>query len=223
MTNYVGEYRGKAQAIYHLEDTTDSSGNGYNLTNINSVTFTPAKIANGANLGSANTNKKLSINSNLGITGGAITVRLFVKLLAEISSGQWLFCQQYDNTNKDMYFISYEYNSGTRRLRFSRNKNGVGSNDVYFNITMGTNNFYRLALTYDNTNLCGYVNGTSIGSIAASGNGTTGYGNAFNIGYNGPSNDSYASALIDEVIVNNVALSAAEIRKDYAWATGRLL
>lgn len=205
------------RAYYALEDTTDGSANGYDLTNNNSVTFTTAKYNNGANHGSSNTNKYLRIGDTLGINGGAGTISAWVKNLAEIGSGGWCFAVCGGGTSHAFLVLGYEYNGGTRRVAFSRYKDGGANQVATYNLTMGTSDFYHLVLTYDASNIRGYVNGSAVaGPTAASGSGTgtatysgVGY---FYSGYT----YSYASSLIDEVVFWNVCLTAPEVAQVYA-------
>lgn len=59
------------RAAWKLDEASgnaaDSSGNGYTLTNNNTVGFAAGKINNGADFGSSNTNKYFKISSTLGI------------------------------------------------------------------------------------------------------------------------------------------------------------
>lgn len=215
------------KAYWRLENVNDSK-NSYNLTNNNTVTFTGAKYGNGANFGSSNTNKSLSINSNLTISGGAMSVSLWVKMLAEISSGtQTLFSLSDSATDTEM-FIRYEYNSGTRRIRLDRTKRGDTNNPIYYNVTLGTDVFHHIALTYDASALKGYYNGTYFDQLATSGSGlnfpsaidhTTLGRSQFNDG----TFTSYASALIDDVAVFNDELTATEVKTIYTDAGGSFI
>jgi hypothetical protein len=56
---------GNLRAYYKLENLNDSSGRGFNLTNNNSVAFSPAKYANGADFGTSGTNKGLTTTTNV--------------------------------------------------------------------------------------------------------------------------------------------------------------
>lgn len=189
-------------ALYHLEDVTDSVAS-YDLTNNGSATFTSAKFSNGVNLGSSNSSKYLSIANNLGWTGGDWTVVTWVKLLAEISSGTWTFIFHENSTSDELITISYEYNGGTRRIKFAVNGFGAGSasSTVYHNVDMGTSDFYMLGNTFNNGTgtVTGYVNGSSVGTDTGASGGSTGLNNNFHIGYWNA--EGYASALIDETAV----------------------
>lgn len=205
------------KAYYRFESgalTTDSSGNGYTLTNNNTVGETTGKFGGAADFGSSNTNKSLSISNDLGILGTAITLSCWVKLNTEVASGSYHFVSQQNNTTDIWFHLSYEFNSGTRRLAFKRTRNGVANDEFFYTITLGTSNWYHLILTYDSATVRGYLNGVLVGSVASTGNGSGTTLDSFDIGrYN---NGSYASALIDDVAVFNRALSAEEVRSLYA-------
>lgn len=152
----------------------------------------------------------LVVSNNLGIDGGAITVLLWARQNVEIASGLQIYFVQ-ENSNTDAgYYIAYEYNAGTRRLSFNRIKENVAIQSGFYTVTLGTTNWNHLGLTYDATNIRGYVNGVSVaGTTAASGNGSAG-SSIFSVGA------SYAGAFpcnatIGEVRVFNTALTEAQI------------
>ena len=210
------------KALYHLSDVNDASGNGNTLTNNNAVTFSLGKFGNAANFGAANTNKYLYVGSNLGITTGSITISCWVKLLAEISSGEWGFVEHGNATNYVLYGISYEYNSGTRRLKFYRRKYGSTTTAAYVTIALGTTDWAKLTLVYDGTNIYPYVNGVIAATpVAASGSGTFNPGSYFVIGSG--ADLSCASIMADEVVVFNTAETATNIRRRYAFERGMLV
>ena len=96
-------------------------------------------------------------------------------------------------------------------------KINVGEQTVSYNIALGTTDFFHMAYVYDGTNIYGYVNGALVGGpVAASGDGTGTYGDRFYIGAIEISPYYYASEIIDECVVWNVALSAAEVTKVYS-------
>ena len=198
-------------SYYRLEDVNDSKGSN-NLTNNNTVTFSAAQFNNGANFGTANTNKHLSNTSTLSIDGGAIGISFWVKCLTEVDTGtDYTFVYQGNNANKVNYYVRYQYNAGTRRLAFRRTKLGVGDQNVLHNVTLGTSDFYHIVLNYDTTNIEGFVNGVSVGTAAASGNGTDATVDGIGIGSWGLGTDTFSSALIDDVAFFNRALTASEV------------
>lgn len=201
-------------------NASDSVGSN-TLTNTNTVTYVAGKINNGADFGTANTNKKLTIASALGITNGAISISMWVKLNTEIASGTWGFAQKGNATNHVQYIIAYEYNGGTRRFVFNRQKQNASNNLVTSNTTMGTTNYYHLVLTYDGTTLEGYVNGSSIGTLATSGDGASAGINQFDIGEGGMfAATSYASIDADEVGIWSRALTSTEVTSLYNGGAG---
>lgn len=207
------------QAYYKLEDTSDSGPNGHTLTNTGGVTFTAAKYNNGANLGMSNTTKYLHESNNLGITGGAISIVGWVKLLTELSgvglSQYILFMQSDATTNFVDYDIRYQYNAGNPNLLFVRNPYGHPGGTITYPITLGITNFYHFALTCDASgNMNGYVNGVNVGSVTNTNTGLNiGHIDGYFIGVDDeltPTSDA-ASALFDDNAVFNRALTAAEV------------
>lgn len=197
--------------------TTDSSGNSHTLTNNNTVAEATGLFNVCADFGSANTNKYLNIADNLDITGGAISMSIWVKLNAEIASGEWCFIMQGSETNFVRNMIEYEYNSGTRRLRFRRTRSNVADDDALYTITLGTSSWYLLTYTYDATTVRGYVNGVLVTSVASSGNGTATGIDQVSIGARNPAGtpDEYASFLQDDTAIWNRKLTSQEVWSIY--------
>jgi hypothetical protein len=202
-------------AYYKLEDVNDSSGNGYTLTNANTVTFVAAKFGNGASQGTSNTNKYLYTTNTMGIDGGAFSFVGNIKINTEIPSDLYTLFAQANNTSKVYYSIFYEYNGGTRRLKFVRTKQGVVEQSFVYNITLGTTNFYQIGLTYDGTNLYGYVNGQLVGQVAASGNGSSAVTSGFYLGMFWDGTSSPSSQISDDVYIASRALTSDEIYSLY--------
>lgn len=206
------------QGYWKLEDLNDSSGNSRTLTNLNTVTFASGRFNNCADFGTANTNKALYVFHDLGVTGGNITISLWVKMRTEIASGEQCFVVQEDAGTFVRNNIRYQYNAGTRRLVFGRVKTNVGDQNTTYNLTMGTSNWYNIVYTYDGANIRGYVNGALVTSpAAASGNGSINGRDITAIGSDdtGIALTSFASAYIDEVIIENVAWSDSKIWSYY--------
>lgn len=202
------------KACYNLNDVNDSSANVYNLTNYNSVTFTGAKIGNGANFGENNTNKYLGIANNLGITGGNITMTCWVKILTAANNN--MICYQGCGSPQWVNYMLWYDSAGN--LSVNRQQQGVSNNIRSVAFTMGTA-FHHVGLTYDSTNLKMYADGDQLGAnLACSGNGNIGSVNMFMIGWE---NSQYlagtqeASIIADECVVWNVALTATEILNLY--------
>lgn len=196
-------------------NASDATGNGYTLTNTGTATYTTGKINNCVNFGTANTSKYLTISNNLGITSGACSISCWVKLNTEISSGTYGIVEKGNATDHVQYIIAYEYNGGTRRLVFNRQRQNLSNNTVTYNVTLGTANWYHVVLTYDGTTLKGYVDGSSVGTpLATSGTGASGGINRTDIGWTDMySSGSYGSLLADECGIWNASLTADEVAK----------
>lgn len=194
--------------------TTDSSLNAVTLTNANGVADGVGKFGGGADFGATNTNKRLYTSNTLGIDGGACSFSMRVKMRTEIGSGFMTFMTLRNNSTKTFYEIYYDYNGGTRRIFFDRGKPGVGDQQVSVNHAVGTSDFAHLGLTYNGTTLVGYLNGVSIGSIAASGNGSSVVTNGLAIGADVNGNNRCTS-IHDDVAVFDTALTAAQMLTIY--------
>jgi len=214
------------EAYYKLEDVSDSSGNGRTLTNNGTTTFAAAKFSNGADLGASNSTKYLSINNNLGINyGGAQSAIFWVKLSTEIGTGAYQFFDRRNANTSGIQQIQYQYNGGTRRLCWERYNDKNGNNPkFYYNLTMGTTNWYQIAYVYDGTNMYGYVNGILVGQLASTaydGLGTGAYANGFAIGaWVGGGN--YTSGIFDDYAVFSRALTSDEIYSLYKTGVKKL-
>lgn len=212
------------QAIYHLEDVNDSSGNGKTLTNNGTVTFTPFKFGNGADLGTSNATKSLSTTDRLNITGGACTFMFWARMRTEIpGSGAYLLFEQNDKTTNFVKFDLYYYdNAGTPSIRADRVKlNSATDSTSIYPKTLGVILPHHFALTYDGATVIVYLDGSPIARGASSGNGVSGTGNdGFYIGSDSVGSQ-LSSAIYDEFIVTSSTLTPRQIKDYYAWSTGK--
>ncbi len=213
-------------ASYKLDESSgnasDSQG-GFTLTNNNSVTYAAGLINNEANFGAGNTNKSLSTTNNLGLTGGAKTIAFWVKMVgSDIGSGTQSFLTARESTNSTKVNVQYDYNAGTRRINFIREKENVGSTVQRYTIALGTANRHHIVFRYDGVNLKCFVDGATVGAdVAASGDGSSG-GNGFFLASDGDST-GYASCNIDEVQVWTRSILDAEIATIYNSGAGKQL
>lgn len=191
-------------------DAQDSHGTN-TLTNIGGITYSAALIGNGADLGTSNTSKYLSISSDLGINGGNISIRVFVKIRTALTSGATtiLAAQRTSGSTKILYTIRYYNESGVNKLKFYRTKLGVVDTFASYNVTLSTTNFQEIILTYDGTNIKGYLDGIEVASAAASGSGTGTYTGLFQLG--SYVNIQHSSSIVDEVALWSKALTSTEV------------
>jgi hypothetical protein len=191
-------------------DAQDSHGTN-TLTNIGSVTYSTGLIGKGADLGTSNTSKYLSISSDLGINGGNISIRILVKIRTALATGATtiLAAQRTSGSTKILYTIRYYNESGVNKLKFYRTRLGVVDTFASYNVTLSTTNFQEITLTYDGTNIKGYLDGTEVASAAASGSGTGTYTGLFQLG--SYVNIQHSSSIIDEAALWSKALTSTEV------------
>lgn len=225
----LGEYAGAGSAItkglWHLNgNSTDSSGNGKNLTNNGTAVIgaTSGKFGGGVTLVQTSS-QYLSIDDNLGIDGGIATFSCWVKPVSQPSLNNLnniLF--QGTSGNDIFYIIGYENIAGVYNVQFNRSKPCVANQSTDITYTLSNGVWYHLVMTYDGTYLRGFVNGQQITTdFAASGYGTCG-ANVFYLGIDhAKSAGRYFDGVIDEVIVENVAWSPEKIKKYYTFTKGR--
>lgn len=210
----------------------ESSGNAtdeiasYVLTNNNTVGYAAAKINNGADFGSANTNKTFNLANTYSIAvDGAKSFAGWVNITTAPSSGvvQDIIGLGY-SANDVVYLIEYWNQAGTLKLRVGRARYGVDDPTLIYTQTLTTGTWYHLALTIDaSRNQALYVNGTSVATnTATSGNGSFGGGT-----YNGTkfgtalyAIDRLYKGLVDEWGIWNVQLTSSEVTELYNAGAG---
>ena len=205
-------------AIHHLNDTNDSTSNAYNLTNTNSIAFNAAKIGNGGDAGATNTNKRLINTGNLGITGGNISMSVWVKMNTEIATNGFVnFLDKSSATHNVHYRFIYQGSGGVRRVAFQRLRQNIAANQANYNITLGTSNFHKLDFTYDGSTVRGYIDGVQVATVASSGNGGSGGANGYTLfAEKTPSSFSvHAAAKLDEARITTAVRSANWITTEY--------
>lgn len=200
------------RGLYHLASTTDSSGNGYNLTNNNTVTFIQGKYGNGANFVAASS-QSLTSTSDLAIDiSVSLTTMAWVKIntepgtnasftIIDLRSGTGTACRSIGR---------YIDESGTKKLYLD--KTGTG---LKYTVTLGTTDWHHIAFTNNASNHYIYLDGNL---VATGGSGVAAAGTSLSIG---GSVGNYSNSLIDEVAIFSTELSANQIRRYYAWSKGR--
>lgn len=209
----VGDY-------WKLEDVNATVG-GVNLTNVGTVTFGTAQFNNGADLGSTNTTKYLTVANDLGIAGGACSFSFWIKINTQPATDAVtrLFIQD-DAGNDVAFLLDYRDNSGTKKLRFNRQRQGTADDEFLYEVTLSSVAFTHIVMTYNGTTLRGYVNGADIGNVASSGNGASGGSDLFRIGANENGTTQFSSAIYDDFAVFDRALTATEVSNLYTGDFG---
>lgn len=202
------------QAYYTLEDANDDK-NSNNLTNTGTVTFGAAKFSNGADMGSADGNKALSITSALNYANGAYSVSIWVKLNTELSGGDatYQFVNIYTTTSQ--WLLNYTRISGVNSVNFTR-FDGATLEGPSYNVSLGTSTWHHIVMTHDGTSIRGYLNGVLVGGPTTATGQTGSYTAGMSIGAN--RNDFTANnalAMFDDAAFFNRELTAAEVLTIY--------
>lgn len=209
------------KAYYRLNNgvlLTDSSSGGNNLTNNNSVSEILGLFNGGANFGNNNINKSLSVGSDFGINGGTVSVSLWVRFPYNLTNFSQCIFNISDSTTKTRMNISYFYGGGSKYLGFSRVKTEVADQVATYGINLDSSLWYHLVYVYNGSTIYGYVNGTQVTSVSASGNGTSSLSNLFYLGCNLDNSNSpqyYSSIDLDDVAIFNRVLTSTEISNLY--------
>ncbi len=213
-----------ALAYYKLDESSgnaaDATGNGYTLTNTGTVTFSTGLINNGSY--NTTSSQYLGRSSAFGLTSSSnFSISLWIKLTSDNTADRDIF--NFDVTGASGSTIRgvYEYNSGTRRLRFYRASNTNTFLDINGNI--GTNAWYHLVFTYNGGTGAMALYKNNAAAVTGTNSGTTNNANSsqFNImstvqySFNAPLNGG-----MDEVGIWNAVLTSGEVSELYNGGAG---
>ena len=214
----LGEYLGAGSAttklLLHLNgNSTDSSGNGNNGTDTN-ITYSQANGKFGQGAGFNGSNSWIT-RANLMSATNTATISMWVKMTNFTNTIQAIGGISADNVNGSFFFYAYNSNSAIRALiRTNNNLDGVSASGLSSGV------WYNLLATYDGSKMKYYVDSKFIGEINMTGN--VGGNIPLLLGQTNVSNYNYwLNGAIDEVIVENRAWTASEVRKYYTNAKGR--
>ncbi|MBZ5566204.1 MAG: LamG domain-containing protein [Acidobacteriia bacterium] len=209
------------KAYYKLDEasagatSTDSWGT-HNLSNFNSMAFNSGKIGNAASSGPSNASKYLAVANNLGIDGGTVSISAWMNPNFTPSGGNWYpIVSQGNSASGAGYMIVYAEKTGTPNIFFVRAKL-TSTNRVDYPVTLTQGTWHHVVLTYDGTNIEGWLDGVSVGTTTASGSGSIST-NIFQLfrGDGVDNGDLLFSGLVDEVGVWNKKLSNQEVADLY--------
>lgn len=204
------------KAYYRCESgvlTIDSSGNGYTLTNNNTVGEATGKYGIAADLGASNSNKYLSVANNFGIDGGVITMNLWFRTASATQAGDHpALAALYSGNTKTEYGITI----GGVGITGWRLKAGTAYQETTA-VVISANTWYMATLTYDASYIRFYLNTVLVGGpTAASGNGADTQSNLFTIGRRADTTAiAYQSGYVDDVVVSNTVFKGTQIEELY--------
>ena len=211
------------KAYYRFENNlNDTTAGGHTLTGVGTTTYVASKFNNGYSQNNTQSNY-CTIADSLDVDGGAITMGVWFKDVATdyTSTFDRGLVSQVNTNTKTRYGIK----SSGGNLEFTRD--GIGGGAIRGTVSVVWTNYvstteYKLfVLTYDGTNVAGYVNGFLVGQTNASGNGdgwpaaTTGFGVGSFEGWNSWESTYSAIGLYDDAFVFNRALTPTEVLELY--------
>jgi hypothetical protein len=194
---------GNLRAYYKLENVNDSSGNGFTLTNNNSVGFAQGKFTNGADFGSSGTNKGLTRATLIlsSKTPSVLSVSFWWKLNSTADTAVRLFFSINTDVSTaaggELFQVRYSITGGVMNIEVRNGNTSVAS----INVTPDTNwHFIRCVRTSDNANrfIMSYDTIATAVANKASFSGATA-GNAFG---NGPGLTTQLLGMMDQIIIS---------------------
>lgn len=214
-------------AVWNMNETSgnasDASGNGYTLTNTGSVAYTTGLLNNAANLNADG--KYLRRADNMSLTNTtSFSFSTWIKIASEDTQDHDIFAMWQDGNPTGWYFRGlYEYNGGTRRLRFFRSGSTTTFLDINGNI--GDNTWHHIGFTYNGSSgamkLYKDISSTTTGG-ASTGTGNQSVTASFDLGDTaGSGYTSTLNGLMDVTKVWNVLLTDAEMTEDYNSGAGK--
>lgn len=220
------------KALYRFNNTlNDSSGNGYNLSEIGSgATYIPGPYNKAIDQNTyTNYFKYLGAIGTIGASSSdPITISILVKEvnsrnIADTAMGYVSYANITTNVRYGIARID-------TRIAFIGDHIGGGGVSATvlgtFSTYVSTTKFSHLVLTYDGTNTRGYVDGVLLGFAPSSGNGVgyagavTGLGVGNFQGWDGFSTSYTADAIYGELIIDNTAWSPSVVKNEYLRLKG---
>lgn len=208
------------KAYWKMEDVNATVW-WYNLTNNNTVWFNSAKFWNGADFWASNTNKYLSLASDVVWTHLNCTFSLWIKVTTQpwTNATNWLFNLRTNaSSNYIDWCIRYIDTSWVKSLFFNRSKAWVADQWPSVNVDLWTSLWHHIAMTYNWTNIRGYIDWVCVtGDYAASWIGS-GWAASANIWSTATTTHPF-SWIIDDFVIFTSTLTDAEILEIYKWYT----
>lgn len=193
-------------AFYKLDGLTDSSGNGYTLTNNDGVTFSAGKIGNAANFNGTNWLSRA-------FPGSPVSVSLWIKATEFTGFANMV---AFRNAGNDVAFLIQGVDEDDSFRFYS---SGGEETIINSSITVADNNWHHIVVTIINGLVYIYVDG----ALDVSASGGTGGIIATKIGI-GSYDDGTSDLLdggIDAVGIWNRSLTQPEVSLLYNNGTGR--
>ena len=219
----LGEYLGAGSAttklLLHLNgNSTDSSGNGNNGTDT-AITYSAGKFGQGA--GFNGSNSKIALSSTFTDLTSNWTVSMWVKRGATGNNIYPLFSRWKSTTQERQLYIYFSSNAISGR----QDKIQVDIPYIKAILTSSTtitdSNYHLITVTKNSTTWSIYIDGSLSSSIVDASSQESAQTTSPYIGHNLPDVTTYFNGSLDEVIIENRAWTASEVKKYYSYAKGR--
>lgn len=199
------------RAVYHMQSVDDNTSNAYTLTNTGTVTFATGGLLTNRSSIPSGTNKMLNRTDNVGVTAtGSWSFTTWIRMASETTTDREILQQYVVGASGAIYRGLYEYNSGSRRVRFFRIGSGAVFLDKSGNIANDT--WRHIVFTYNGSTEKLYVDNAA--AVTGSASGTTSVGAAeFNLG--GGSTNTSLNGLMALTKVRTVELASTWISTEY--------
>ena len=230
MVDYYGEFKSKANALYHLNNSlNDSSGNANTLSNLVSTPTLQVGSKFGYNVffsGSTALGASSSATWNIA-SNNPFSVGYWVYPTTDLNNGGHPVGNTI-RTGADIYgFTTRIESDGKLTLRICRGNSGEGDAITTTSSVISVNNSYFIVMTFNGTNTGAiYLNGVAqattggLGAIVATSSCHPTIGCRYlddSVG-----KDRFYKGYIDDVFLTNYVLTAADIKKMYYRALGKM-
>lgn len=206
----LGEFWPQAnlRALWRMENTNDSSGNGYHLSAYGSPTFTAGRFGKAVNISTDNFVRR---EDACGMNYSAnYTVACWVRF-SSLAADDYIFDLR--SSGAGNYAMAKIDADGS--LSFL-----VGGNAVDTGVNLATGIYYFIGITRSGSTAYFYVNGTPCGSTSIGS--TSNSRNQAYIGYRYATAGSYMQGQVDELALFQEYKPADWWRKQYALSRGLL-
>ena len=109
--------------------------------------------------------------TNLGINGGACTITAWIKLNSTHTvSDHPMAVSEYSSSTGVLNGIGF--NQSNTSVQFSRLREAIAWQDATYSYSPGNSDWHFYCYTYNGSTIRGYVDGSPVASLSASGSGT---------------------------------------------------
>jgi hypothetical protein len=193
------------KAVYHLEGTTDYTGNSYTLTNTGSVPFNSSLLTNG---GDFTPQDSLNNNSVLATTSYPKRFSALVKFDSVAGDERTIISQ----SDGSIHYYTLKLRDSDNHIVF-RSNNATLAADVDTGVVATTGTWYFVSFVqHSNVSISIYVNATKTNTTATTYIATV---SQLYFGYLGRSNVWRHDGLLDEIRVSNGASNDSVIWTEY--------